>query len=166
MTAKTNFVRQQGLKDASAEACVYQYPALMWQPRLMGVLVLIGLVLQAWPYFLALCLLLWWSAALPRLNPFDALHNQLVAKPKGLPPLGAAPAPRRFAQAMGGTFMLAIALALYSGSRTLAWTLEAVLVTAQAALIFGRFCLGSYLFFLFTGQAAFANRTVPWARTD
>jgi hypothetical protein len=28
-------------------------------------------------------------------------------------------------------------------------------------LIFGRFCLGSYLFLLLTGQARFANRTLP-----
>jgi hypothetical protein len=33
-------------------------------------------------------------------------------------------------------------------------------------LIFGRFCLGSYLFLLLTGQARFANRTLPWARTE
>jgi hypothetical protein len=34
------------------------------------------------------------------------------------------------------------------------------------ALILGRFCLGSYLFLLFTGQGAFANRTLPWSRTE
>jgi hypothetical protein len=55
--------------------------------------------------------------------------------------------------------MLAIGLTLYSGRRTFAWALEAVLLAALAALIFGGFCLGSYLFLLFTGQVAFANRT-------
>jgi hypothetical protein len=67
---------------------------------------------------------------------------------------------------MAGTFMLAIGLSLFSGWSTLAWSLEALLLVALGALIFGRFCLGSYLFLLITGQAAFANRTLPWARTE
>ncbi len=166
MTAEVNFVRQQGFRDASPEACAYQYPALMWQPRAIGSLVLVGLVFQAWPYFLAVSALLWWNVALPHLNPFDALYNHLVAKPKGLPRLGSAPGPRRFAQAMAGTFMLGIGLSLRFGWSILAWALEALLLAALGALIVGRFCLGSYLFLLFTGQVGFANRTLPWAPTD
>jgi Domain of unknown function (DUF4395) len=138
----------------------------MWQPRVIGILVLVGLAFQAWSYFLALCALLWWSAALPGLNPFDALYNQLVAKPKGLPSLGPAPAPRRFAQALAGTFALVIGLSLFFGWSIVAWAFEALLIAALAALIFGRFCLGSYLFLLFTGQAGFAKRTFPWARSE
>jgi hypothetical protein len=87
-------------------------------------------------------------------------------KGKGLPRLDPAPGPRRFAQALAGTFMLAIGLSLLSGWTILAWTLEALLLTALGALIVGRFCLGSYLFLLFTGQGGFANRTLPWARTE
>ena len=52
MTAKTNFVRQQGLAETPAETSSCQYSALMWQPRIVGILVLIGLILQPWPYFL------------------------------------------------------------------------------------------------------------------
>ena len=165
-TAERNFVRQQGLRDVTSTACVYQYPALMFQPRAMGVLVLIGLVTQAWPYFLALSALLFWNVAVPRLNPFDALYNHLVAKPKNRPLLGPAPGPRRFSQCMAGTFMLAIGLSLWSGSQTLAGGFEACLLVALGALILGRFCMGSYLFFLFTGEAPFANRTLPWARSE
>ena len=162
MTKQRNFVRQQGFRDASPEASSYQYPALMWQPRAIGILVLVGLVFQVSFYFLALSTLLWWNVIFPSLNPFDALYNRLVAKPKGVPRLGLAPAPRRFAQAMAGTFMLGIGLSLLSGLYPLAWALEALLLGALGALIFGRFCLGSYLFLLITGQADFANQTVPW----
>jgi len=138
----------------------------MWQPRAIGILVLIGLVLQAWLYFLALSALLWWNVILPTLNPFDALYNRFVPKPKGVPGLSPAPAPRRFAQAMAGSFMLGIGLFLLFNWSILSWALEALLLAALGALIFGRFCLGSYLFLLLTGRVGFANRTLPWAPTD
>jgi hypothetical protein len=166
MASKVNFVRQQGLRECTAESCAYQYPALMWQPRVIGVLVLAGLVLQSWVYFFALGALLWWNALLPRANPFDALYNRFVAKPKGLPGLQPAPGPRRFAQGMAGAFMLVIGVSLINDQKMVAWVVEGMLVLAVAALIFGRFCLGSYVFLLITGQAGLAHRTLPWTRTQ
>jgi hypothetical protein len=100
------------------------------------------------------------------MNPFDALYNQVVAKPKGLPWLGPAPSPRRFTQAFAGTLVLAIWLSLFFGWWILAWILEAFLLAALAVLIFGRFCLGSYVFLVLTGEVKFANRTLPWARNE
>jgi hypothetical protein len=137
----------------------------MWQPRVVGVLVMIGLLLETGWYFVGLGAILWWNALLPRFSPFDAAYNALVARRSGTR-LQPAPAPRRFAQALAGAFMLAIGLSMLAGRATLAWTFLGFLFVALAALIFGRFCLGSYLFLLFTGQAAFANRTLPWARGD
>jgi Domain of unknown function (DUF4395) len=166
MSGEVNFVRLQGLREASAESCGYQFPALMLQPRIIGVLVLLGVLFQNWVYFLALAIVLWWNVILPRLNPFDALYYRVVAKRRGVPRLGPAPGPRRFAQGMAGTFMAAIAACLYAGSRGVAWGLEAFLLAALGALIFARFCLGSYIFHLVTRQAAFANRTLPWSKPD
>jgi hypothetical protein len=138
----------------------------MWQPRVTGVIVLAGLITQAWPLFLGLSVLLLWNALLPMLNPFDAIYNRLIASPKGLPRLGPAPGPRRFAQALAATFSLGIALSLFLGWSTAALVLEAFLVAALAALIFGRFCLGSYIFLVLNGESRFANRTLPWRRTE
>ncbi len=166
MTAKLNFVRQQGFHDASAESCGFQYPALMWQPRVVGILVIVGLVLQSGPYFLALAALLWWNALLPALNPFDGLYNLLVARRRGTPGLSPAPAPRRFAQGMAGSFMLAIGLSLWYEQMILAWVFEGFLIVALSALILGGFCMGSYLFWIFTLHADIANRTLPWSRTE
>jgi hypothetical protein len=163
MTSKLNFVRQQGFPHTSREACSYLYPALMWQPRVIGILFLVGLAFQAAPFFLALGALLWWNVILPAFNPFDALYNRLVAKPKGVPRLTPAPAPRRFAQAEAGTVILAIGLALLGEVNLLAYALEGLVLVSLAAVIFGRFCQGSYLFLLFTGQSAAANRTLPWS---
>jgi hypothetical protein len=67
---------------------------------------------------------------------------------------------------MAGSFMLGIGLSLLFGWGILAWTLEALLLVALAALILGRFCLGSNLFLLFTRQVEFANRTLPWAHNE
>src|SRR5688572_16948822 len=167
-----NFVRQQGFHSAEAVSCGFQYRALMWQPRLIGVLVAVGLICQvagfpsmAAPLFLALSAVLWWNALLPNLNLFDSLYNALMASPPARPRLTPAPAPRRFAQGMAASFMLGIGASILMRWTVAAYVLEGFLVTALVALIFGKFCLGSYIFHLVTGQTRFAKRTLPWTRT-
>jgi len=161
--AKEHFVQQQGFEQEEAAGCAARYPALMFQPRVVGVLVLVALVTQSAPFFLVLAAILWWNALKPAYNPFDHLYNILIASPWGREPLGPAPPPRRFAQGMAGTFMLAIGISLLAGWSTAAAILQGLLVAALLALIFGRFCLGSYLYYLLHGRVGFANRTLPWA---
>lgn len=165
-TAKSNFVEQQGFRDATADSCGLLFPALMFQPKLIGVLVVLGLILQSWLFFVILSVILWWNVLVPDLNPFDALYNSLIAAPRGLPRLGRAPQPRRFAQGMAGTFMLAIGIALLLGWHVAARIIEGMLIAALAALIFGKFCLGSYVFHLLRHDSGFANRTLPWVRRE
>lgn len=102
---------------------------------------------------------------MPHLNLFDHLYNRFGAQ-KSVARLEPAPAPRRFAQGMAGAFMLAIALSLAFGRHLLAWALEGFLVAALAALIFGRFCLGSYAYLVLTGQTGLAKTTLPWSRPE
>ncbi len=163
-SADVNFVQQQGFRSLNDSECGTRYSGLMFQPRVIGILVAAGTVTQSWPLFLALGLVAWWSALVPLLNPFDAIYNGLVAGPRRLPSLAPAPGPRRFAQGMAGTFLLAIAASLLAKSWEVAWLLEGLLVGALAALIFGKFCLGSYVFLVARGESTFANRTLPWAR--
>ena len=165
-SAQLNFVEQQGYRSAVADSGECLYPALMFQPKLIGVLVIIGLILQSWSLFLTLSGILWWNVLVPDMNLFDALYNRLIAVPKVLPRLASAPAPRRFAQGMAATFMLAIGTSLLLGWLVVAWTLEGFLVAALSALIFGKFCLGSYVFHLIRHDGEFANRTLPWIRRD
>jgi hypothetical protein len=127
--AQINFMKQQGFADAGARTCDFQYPALMFQPRVIGVLVLAGVLLQSSPLFLTLSALLW-SALVPRLNPFDRLYNSFGAVRRGSPVLTSAPAPRRFAQAMAAAFTLLIGVSLLAGWDRLAWVLEALLLAA------------------------------------
>src|SRR4030095_15637924 len=90
---QVNFIKQQGFPGASARTCHVQYPALMFQPRVIGVLVLAGVLLQSSTLFLILSAVLWWSALMPGLNPFDRLYNSLIAARKGIPALTAGPRP-------------------------------------------------------------------------
>lgn len=125
---------------------------------------LAAVLLQSPAIFLALSGVLWWSALLPRWNPFDALYNRTFGAQPAALRLSAAPAPRRFSQGMAGSFALAIGGSLLFGWTLAASILEALMLGALAALVFGRFCLGSFIFHLVRGQGEFARSTLPWQR--
>ena len=91
------------------------------------------------------------------------LYNRLIAAPRQRPALAPAPAPRRFAQGMAATFMLAMGGALIAGWSLVVWIVEGLLVAAFVALVFGKFCLGSYLYHLLRHDTSYANHTLPWA---
>ncbi len=164
MSADQNFVRQNGFADADGAVCAHQFPALMFQPRVIAVVVAVAIVTQTWQPFAALSLLLCWNVALPHLNPFDAFHNRFVARPKGHPPLPPAVGPRLFAQSIAATTTGGAAASLYLGWTPVAILFEVAVVTALTMLLVGRLCLGSYFFHLLKGQSTFANRTLPWAK--
>jgi Domain of unknown function (DUF4395) len=162
--AVNNFMRQQGFPNEPSDACNLHFTGLYFQPRIVFTLVIVGIVLQSPWVFLALSAVLWWNVLVPGLNPFERAYNRLVAAPRGRAPLGPAPGPRRFAQGMAAAFLLGAGLSLLAGLSVLAWIFEAFLVVAFSALLFGKFCLGAYVFHLLRGEARFANSTLPWAR--
>lgn len=162
-SATINFVRQQGFEDAAPSSCGLQYGGLVFQPRIVGLVVAVAIVLQAWYLFLLLGALLWWNALEPEANPFDVLYNLLVARPRGRPALEPAPPPRRFSQGMAGTFMLVIGLSWLAGLHMLAYVFEALVVLAFGAILFAKFCLGSFVYYLLRGRGEFARRTLPWS---
>jgi len=163
-TLKRNFVLQQGLSEESTANCSGQYSALLFQPRVVALVVLVAVIFQESWVFLVLAGILWWSALVPRLNPFDALYNRILAARPGGIALSPAPAPRRFSQGMAGTFMLGIGISLALGWHATALVLEGLLIVALGALALGGFCLGSFIFHLLRGRATFATRTLPWGR--
>jgi Domain of unknown function (DUF4395) len=161
--SRVNFIRQQGFEDADARSYESLYRALMFQPRVIGILVVAGVLLQASPLFLTMSAVLFWSALVPALNPFDRLYDALGGARNAVP--GLTPAPRRFAQGLGATFMLLIGLALRQSLDTLAWVLEALVVVAIGMVVVGsRLCIGSFVFHVLSGNGEFARRTLPWGR--
>jgi hypothetical protein len=168
--AVSNFMRQQGFAEEPDDACDMHFEGLYFQPRIVFPLVLLATALQfvslpaAVALHLAISAILSWNTLVPALNPFEIAYNRFVARPRGRAELVPAPGPRRFAQGMAAAFNLGAALALVSEQFVVAWVLQAMLAAAFSALLFGRFCLGAYIFHLLKGRVAFANSTLPWAR--
>ncbi len=159
-----NFILQQGFEEPAPQTCHLQYSALVFQPRVLGLTLLLGVLLQSPVVFLALGAVLWWGALLPQWNLFDAVYNRTAGARPGTVRLGPAPAPRRFAQGMVGSFALVIAVALLMEWRVFAYVFEAFFAIAVGALALGRFCLGSFLYHVLMGEWEFARRTLPWTR--
>lgn len=159
-----NFMKQQGFAEEPDPVRDMHFSGLSFQPRVLGMLVVIAIYLQSPIFFFVLSAVLWWNVAFPKWNLFEVFYNRVVAAPRGRPKLSPAPPPRRFAQGMAGTFMLLAGIALMSGWMIVAWILEAFLVIAIGALLFGKFCMGSYIYHLLRGDISFANSTLPWAR--
>jgi hypothetical protein len=167
--AVTNFMRAQGFASEPPDACDMHFEGLYFQPRIVFPAVIVAILLQltsipvsAGLHF-AISAVLWWNTLLPARNPFELAYNRWVARPKGRLELISAPGPRRMAQGMAAAFNLGAGLALLYGMAPLAWVLQAMLVVAFSALLFGRFCLGAYVYHLLKGRVAFANSTLPWA---
>jgi hypothetical protein len=139
------FIREQSATAAvpSTEAAVYA--ALRFQPRLLGVFVLLASVGGFWWAFVLVAALLLFCAIFPRWNPFDAIYNQWIAPRSGVR-VGPAPAPRRFAQALASLVTLVVADALALGHTDVARVFEAFILLAIGAVSLFGFCLGSFLY--------------------
>jgi len=166
--AVANFMIQQGFVEEPPDACDMHFEGLYFQPRIVFPTVIVAILLQLvsipWSagLHLAISAVLWWNVLLPAWNPFELAYNRWIARPKGRMELPPAPGPRRFAQGMAAAFSLGAGLALLSGAMPVAWVLQAFVVVAFVALLFGKFCLGAYVYHLLKGRAAFANSTLPW----
>jgi hypothetical protein len=160
-----NFMRQQGFAEEADSVCDMHFSGLYFQPRIVASLLVIAIVVFPNPiFFFVLSAILWWNVAAPKWNPFELVYNRMIAAPRGKPTLSPAPAPRAFAQGMAAALMLLAGLALLSGSLIAGYVLETLLVIAFGALLFGKFCLGAYIYYILRGKITFANNTLPWAR--
>jgi uncharacterized protein DUF4395 len=157
--SEIQFIRQQGFTNVNPDHRLYV--ALMFQPRTIAGIVALAIVLQSAWLFLTLSAILWWGTARPTRNLFDAVYNHLIAYPRGLPRLEAAPAPRRFAQAMAGTAAVIIGGALLANATTVAWVVEALFAIGTTTVILGRICAPANLYLRLTGAADPAPSAPP-----
>ncbi len=162
--AKRNFILQQGFEDTAPAVCSLQYSALVFQPKIVLIGVVAGILFQSRAVFAALCALLWWSALFPKLNPFSALYNRTMGRRPGAFWLGPAPAPRRGAETEAGAVALTSALLIHAGFNLAAYVVEAIFLAAGLAVALGGFCTGSFVYHLLRGRWRFALQTLPWER--
>ncbi|HEU4689913.1 MAG TPA: DUF4395 family protein [Vicinamibacterales bacterium] len=149
--SEIHFIRSLGYTTLHPDHRLYV--ALMFQPRLIAGVLVLGLVFQSAWLFLVLSAVLWLGAAVPARNLFDAVYNRFVACPGHLPRLGVAPAPRRFAQATAATVALIVGVALLSGATLTAWIFEGLFAIGSMMVVFRRICGPAILFLRLTGTA-------------
>ena len=149
MRSKVDFVRRQGFTTEGCQEGFYS--ALMFQPRVIGVVVALSVILQSPWIFLMFSTVLWWNALVPSHNPFTAFYNHVLADPRQVI-LSAAPPPRRFAEGLAGTLAMIIAIALFAEASIAAWLLEAIFAAAVTAVVVGRRCLAAELYQLLRPQ--------------
>ena len=162
--AKRNFILQLGFEDPAPAVLPLQYSALVFQPKVVLVGVIAGILFQSSAIFAALGALLWWSALFPKLNPFNALYNRTIGSWPGTFRLGPSPAPRRSAETEAGAMALTSALLIHAGFSLAAYVVGAILLAAALAVLIGSFCFGSFSYHLLRGRWRFALQTLPWAR--
>jgi len=142
--SQLRFIRQLGVTTSNPDRNVYE--GLMFQPRVIACVTVLGIVVQSsWP-FLILSAVLWCGTLIPSWNLFDAIYDHVVARARNLPRLEIAPPPRRFAQAMAATVTLLIGIALLERAMIGAWILEGLLVAGVSAAVFGDFCGAAQLY--------------------
>ena len=161
---KRNFILQLGYEDPAPAVVPLQYSALVFQPKVVFLGVVAGILFQSPGIFAALGALLWWSALFPKLNPFNALYNRTIGSRPRAFRLGPSPAPRRGAETEAGTIALTSALLIHAGFSLAAYVVGAILLAAALAVVIGSFCFGSFTYHLLRGRWRFALQTLPWAR--
>jgi hypothetical protein len=112
---------------------------------------------------LALGLALAAGAAWPAASPIRQLYLR-VLRPLGLARpdvIADDPAPHRFAQAVGGVFLLAAAVALFAGATVAGWVLAWIVVVLAAVNLLAGFCLGCFVYVRLQRAGLFHGRGHP-----
>ena len=81
---KQNFILRQGFELPADGSCSLQYGALQFQPRIVGVFVLLGVILQSGVYFAAIAALLFGGFCVGSFV-FHALRGRLASALQTLP---------------------------------------------------------------------------------
>jgi hypothetical protein len=148
MNAESRFILSQGFAAPAPASCGLHFAALQFQPRVIGIILVAGMILQSVArlpsvaLFVFLGIVLCWGALLPDANVFEWAYNLTSPRHR----LTRAPPPRRFAQALAGMMALAIAAFLYMHWMLAAIVVELLLLAAVAGILFAKFCFGSWLY--------------------
>src|SRR4029077_8626498 len=91
-----NFMKKQGFAPEPPDRAALRFKGLLFQPTIVGSMMLVAILTQSAALFLLFSALLWLNVLVPAANPFQNFYNRFVARPRGRPPLTPAPGPPRF----------------------------------------------------------------------
>src|SRR5947208_15179710 len=129
-SAVMNFMKQQGFTQEPPDRAALRFKGLQFQPTIVGSMMLVGILAQSPAIFLLVSAVLWLNVLVPAANPFEQFYNRFVARRRGRPLLVTATGPRRFAQGIAATFMLAAGLPLLQGSTAASYVFQALIAVA------------------------------------
>jgi hypothetical protein len=134
---------------SARSAGLVDHNALRTNQAFIIVLLAVGFLLnQAW-LVAFVCAVMLLGTALPQAALFQRIYRD-VLKPAGLvkPDVRQeSAAPHRFAQGLGGMFLLLSIIALLAGAGALGWALALIVVALAAVNLFLGFCAGCFVFF-------------------
>jgi hypothetical protein len=159
---KYKFMQQQGFKVTDEASTQRHFDSLLFQPVIVGSLLMISIIFQLEIIFLSLGVILWINTLFPGLNPFERFYDLTIGRINNYPPLPPAPAPRRFMQGMAGTLMLLTGFFLLQNWMVAAYITEGFIAITFSLLLFGKFCIGAYIYHSLKGNKSFADVTSPW----
>ena len=159
------FMKQQGFNTDHNNSAERHFDLLLFQPLNVGAMIMLAIALQSFVMFLIVGSILWFNTVLPGFNPFERLLDRVTKGSAKHFPLPPAPAPRRFMQGMAGSLMFMAAISMTYDFTNLSYVFQGFIALAFAMLIFGKFCVGAYIYHVLTGNVKFANQTCPWSQS-
>jgi hypothetical protein len=163
-SSKYKFMQQQGFPQEKEEATNSHFNALLFQPIIVGTAILIAIITQSSTIYFVVSFLLWINTIFPKANPFERLYDFTIGKFRGQQKLDPAPPPRRFMQGMAASLTLISGLTILANLTLVSYIAQAFIAVAFSLLLFGKFCMGAYIFHILKGNAKFANQTCPWSK--
>ena len=127
---------------------------LRFTPAVGTSLIFIGLILQSPVWLASMALVAFNGAVLPRGMVIDLTYNLGVRHLFGAPPLPSTPRPRRFSYLLSTVLLMGSAVSFYYGVSVLALILGGLVVVGGTILATTLWCLGSWWYTMFFGQAA------------
>ncbi len=79
-TMVRNFMKQQGFAEEVDSVCDMHFSGLSFQPKILGLLVVIAILLRSPSLFFVLSAGLWWNVAFPKWNLFEIFYNRVVCR--------------------------------------------------------------------------------------
>ena len=151
-STRTNLAAQ-GFKSLDEEAQARYAAPLRFTPGVGTVLIVAGLASRSPIWVGSMAFVTFTGAVLPKGMVLDLIYNVGVRHLFRAPPLPATPKPRRFSYLLSTILLAVSALSLHYGFTAPGLILGGIVATGGTVLTASLWCVGSWFYRLFFGQA-------------